>query len=179
MKLYTTMNELLDACDFTIKGKSDLLKAEKAWNLYTRATLNGDSGAFGKAREILSRRPNSRKARVSGRNESDITFKLDGKLAKAECKTSGGRINDIKDKYIVYSLSVHNSTGDKDISARIIRSDVFIAKLYELNAVKTVRHNGVIDGLAIQPAKRALWAWLEEQLEFNREWDYYSEDFEA
>lgn len=178
MKIFKTPEELFEACNFTATGKADTLKAEAAWSMYVRETANGNPGAFGRAAEVLSRRAGSRKTRVALVDKPDTSFRLDGRLVQAERKTSGGRIDDIKLKYVIYSLSVHNSTGNKDISPRIMRTEDFLSALYEFKAVKEVRHKGVVDGHAIQPSNRKLWAWLEDQLEYDRTWDYFSEDFE-
>ena len=179
MRIYGTQEELLQACNFTIHGANDRLKADKAWARYVSDVKNGNPGAQGNASEVLSRRPGSRKTRVSGVRESDISFRLDGRLVKAERKTSGGRIDDITLDFVVYSIDLKNSTGDKYISPRIMRTEDFLSALYSLGAVKKINKNGVLSGYGIQVSSRKLWAWLEDQLEFNREWDYYSEDFEG
>ena len=178
MKMYT-MKELANCANFEIKTKYDSFKLETTYKQYVYSFRAGNDGAFGRAIEVLSRRPKSHKLRVAAQHESDCSFKLDDKLVPFERKTNGGRIDGIKDKYIVYSLNVHNSTANIDIEPKIIKTDVFVAALYDFNAIKEVRHNGKVDGLAIQPSNRKLWAWLDEQLDFNREWDYYSEDFEG
>ena len=174
-----TKKELFKLAGFEPKTKADFCKGEIVYNNYVIACQNGNSGGFGNAMEILRRRPKSNKLTVAGHGKADMTFKLDGKLKECECKTNGGRIDDIKHGgYIVYSLNMHNSVGNVDISARIMTTDSFLSAIYQFKAVKEVRHNGVVDGLAIQPSKRDFWRWLEGQLEFNREWEYFTEDFE-
>ena len=52
------------------------------------------------------------------------------------------------------------------------KTETFINVLYELNAVKTIRHNGIVDGLGIQVSNRKLWKWLESQTDFDRTKNY-------
>lgn len=171
-----TFEQLMNKAQFTPTTKADTKKAEYAYNLYVKGFENGDSGAYGKAVEILSRRPNSHKTTVAKQGKKDATARIDGKLIAVEVKTNGGRVDGIKAKYVVYSLDVHNSTADKTITARIIPTDVFIKALYDFNAIKEVRHNSIVDGLAIQPSKRKLWAWLETMPEYDRTKDYTSDE---
>lgn len=179
MRTYTTQEELLTSCNFEVRTKNDVLKADAAWALYTLALENGNPGAYGLAAEVLSRRPGSRKTTVSRQGKVDVYFNLAGKSTRAERKTTGGRIDRIQEPFIVYSLDVKNSTGDKTISARIMRTADFLNALREFGAIKKVSHKGIVDGLAVQPSNRKLWTWLEGQLEYDREWTYYLEDFEG
>lgn len=179
MKIYTTKEELFAVNAFVPKTKADHRRGEKAWEFYTTALKNGNPGGEGGASEILSRLPRSNKMTVARQDKVDCYFYLNGKRTACERKTNGGRVNGIKERFVAYSITLHNSTGSKVISPRIIRTDIFLAKLEEFNAIKAIRHNGEIDGYGVQVSNRKLWAWLEEQVEFHREWNYYTEDFEA
>lgn len=155
-------------------------KDEKRYNvaldMYIKGCLNNDSGIVGKVIEILSCVPKSNKKKVARQGKSDFTIRVNNKLVPCERKTNGGRIDNIKTKYIVYSIDIDNSTGKCYIPPKVLKTETFINALYELNAVKTVRHNGIIDGSAIQVSNRKLWKWLENQLDFNRLEDYESND---
>ena len=181
MKFYSK-EELCDVFGFYPATKADFLRLDIAYANYVREYKAGNDGAFGRVAEPLTRRPNSRKANVAKQNRNDITAKIDGKLVACERKTNGGRIRgteyDMTGTYVVYSMNVHNSTCDADISARICRKSTFLEKLVEFNAIKEVRHNGVVDGLAIQPSNKRFRAWLETLIEYERECEYSSEEIE-
>ena len=181
MKFYSK-EELCDVFGFYPATKADFLKLDIAYANYVREYNAGNDGAFGRVAEPLSRRPNSRKANVAKQHRNDITAKIDGKLVACERKCNGGRIRgteyDMTGTYVVYSMNVHNSTCDADISARICRKSTFLEKLVEFNAIKEVRHNGVVDGLAIQPSNKRFRAWLETLIEYERECEYSSEEIE-
>lgn len=181
MKFYSK-EELCDVFGFYPATKADFLRLDIAYENYKREYEAGNDGAFGRVAEPLTRRPNSRKANVAKQNRNDITAKIDGKLVPCERKTNGGRIRgteyDMTGTYVVYSMNVHNSTCDADISARICRKSTFLEKLVEFNAIKEVRHNGVVDGLAIQPSNKRFRAWLETLIEYERECEYSSEEIE-
>lgn len=181
MKFYSK-SELCETIGFYPATKADFLKLDVAYANYVREYNAGNDGAFGRVVEVLRRRPNSRKANVAKQNRNDITAKIDGKLVACECKTNGGRIKGAEytmtGTYVVYSMNVHNSTCNADISARICRKSTFLEKLVEFNAIKEVRHNGVVDGLAIQPSNKRFRAWLETLIEYEREYEYSSEEIE-
>ena len=168
---------LCEVANFTPRTPADFLRLEAAVEFLLTAEENGNSGGLGGAVEVLNRRPNSRKTTVARQGKTDATFRLDGRLVGYESKVNGGRVDGIKERFVVYTLSVHNSLGNRDISPRIMRTEDFLEALHRFNAVKEVRHGGKVDGLAVQASSRKLWAWLEEQLEFSHDWDYYSEDF--
>lgn len=124
-----------------------------------------DPGRTGKVTEILCARENSRKTTVAKQNEVDVyvKFSINGKIRyiPAECKTTGGRIGSLLDgsnkaKYVIYSLDFvqkHKASKTRPeweehrhIDPVIIPTDVFIAKLKELNAIKAMNRNGQPDG---------------------------------
>lgn len=159
--------------------KAQEMRLETACTLYLNGTKNGDDGAFGKAAEIVSRRPNSRKSNVARQGKTDMTIRYNGKLTATERKINGGRVNGIKSPFTVYSLNVHNSTADIEISAKIVPTALFLERLAEFGAIKEIRHGGEVDGLAIQPSNRKLWAWLDTCPDFFPDWEYITEDFEG
>ena len=114
------------------------------YQAYLIGIKNGDDGIYGKTVEKLTRREKSHKVTVAKQGKVDATAKIDGKLIPIEVKTNGGRIDNIKTKYIVYSIRLDNSTGKCDICQRIIKVDTFMAKLKEFNAIKEVRHTELL-----------------------------------
>lgn len=164
-KLYS-YEELCDIFNFTPTCKNDVYRTQTAYAIYTVNVYNGNDGALGIAAESFKRRPNSRKYIVSrptqeGYSQGDTRPLIDGKYTNVESKIGGGRIDKIKDKYIIYTLIIDNSTGRKILEPRLLKTETFISKLYELNAVKNINKNHTFDGIGIQVSKRQLWAWLE------------------
>ena len=176
MPKFLTLNELLEKANFTIETEFDNKKANYVYNEYCERYNNEDSGCQGKAMEVLTRRQKSHTLNFARQDKNDCTAKIDGKLIACERKTNGGRIDNIKSKYIVYSIHLDNSTGKCNICQRIIKTSTFMAKLEELKAIKEVRHNGIVDGLAIQVSKRQLWVWLETMPIYDRTKEYISSE---
>lgn len=172
-----TKAALAEKCNYTVVTVHDEYKLDFVYNRYIIDIENGNDGAFGRAHETLARRPRSNKLAVSGHNENDCYVMIDGKRVPCESKTNGGRIDDIKTRYIVYTLCVHNSQADMEIRPKIMRADAFVSALYEMNAVKEIRHRGIVDGHGIQVLSRKLWSYLDEQLDYYSAWEYFEEDF--
>lgn len=162
--------------NFNPMTTKDIKRYTNACQMYVQGRLNGDDGIKGKVIEVISCVPKSNKKRVAKQGKSDFTLRVDNKLVPCERKTNGGRIDGIKTKYIVYSIDINNSCGTCYIPPKVLKTETFINALYELKAVKTVRHNGVVDGLAIQVSNRKLWKWLESQNDFDRTKNYNSID---
>ena len=179
---FLSKDELCDLIGYFPATKLDFLRLDTVYDIYITEFKAGNSGAFSRAVEVLRRRPKSRKFNVAKQNRPDLTAKIDGKLVGCECKTNGGRIKGkeyvMTGKYVVYSMNIHNSICDVDISARICRKSTFIKKLIEFNAIKEVRHKGVVDGIAIQPSNKKFQAWLETLIEYEREYEYSSDEIE-
>jgi len=154
----------------------DIKRYDIALNMYIQGCLNGDDGIQGKVIEILSCVPKSNKKKVAKQGKVDFTIRVNNKLVPCERKINGGRIDNIKTKYIVYSIDIDNSTGKCYIPPKVLKTETFLNALTELNAIKTVSHKGVVDGLAIQVSNRKLWAWLENQIDFYRLENYDSND---
>lgn len=180
MPKFLTFDELMEKANFKIETKFDNKKANFVYNEYCTRYNNNDSGCQGKAIEVLTRRQKSHKLDVARNTQDkihyDCTAKIDNKLTPCERKSNGGRVDNISTKYVIYSIHIDNSTGKCDICQRIIKTSTFMAKLEELKAIKEVRHNGVVDGLAIQVSKRPLWAWLETMPIYDRTKEYLSSE---
>ena len=164
-----------------------------------------DSGRMGRAFELSCARIRSAKTCVSKQGQADISVKMeiDGKIRyiPAECKTNGGRIDDLlmgknKSPFIVYRLQFvqkHKATKkaaeweeNRSVPAVIVPTDLFLRMLTECNAIKAVAHNGIQDGLAIQPSSKKMYERLVAYIEnygdcvlFDRERTYADFDFEG
>lgn len=164
-----------------------------------------DSGRFGRAFELSCARVNSRKTCVSKQGKTDISIKMEinGKIRyiPAECKTNGGRIDDLlngknKSAFVVYRLEFtqkHKATKtapareeSRLVPAVVVPTDLFLQMLTECNAIKEVAHNGIVDGLAIQPSSKKMFERLTAYIDnygdcvlFDRERTYADFDFEG
>lgn len=182
MIILTNKQELAKVCNFEPASKMDLKRLDQAWDIYTLCIKNNNPAALGNASEALQQRPRSPKMwKARNRqefNEADTRPLIDGRYRPCEHKHNGGRIDDIVDKYIIYFIFYSNSTGTKYIEPRIMKTETFLSKLEEFNAIKVINKNHVFDGYGIQVSNRKLWAWLETQPIFRHEVAYNSSDFE-
>lgn len=157
-----------------------------------------DDGRFGRDFELSCARIRSSKTCVSKQGKTDISIKMeiDGKIryVPAECKTNGGRIDDLltgknKSAFVVYRLQFtqkHKASKtapareeNRFIPAVVVPTALFLQMLTECNAIKAVAHNGVQDGLAIQPSSKKMYERLTAYIEnygecvlFDREKTY-------
>lgn len=164
-----------------------------------------DDGRMGRAFELSCARVHSRKTCVSKQGKADISVKIEinGKIRyiPAECKTNGGRIDDLlngknKSAFVIYRLEFtqkHKATKTAPareerrlVPAVIVPTDLFLQMLTECNAIKEVAHNGVVDGLAIQPSSKKMFERLTAYIDnygdcvlFDRERTYADFDFEG
>lgn len=164
-----------------------------------------DDGRFGRDFELSCARVRSSKTCVSKQGKTDISIKMeiDGKIRyiPAECKTNGGRIDDLltgknKSAFVVYRLQFvqkHKASKSapawdeiRSVPAVVVPTVLFLQMLTECNAIKAVAHNGVQDGLAIQPSSKKMYERLIAYIEnygdcvlFDRERTYADFDFEA
>ena len=172
MRFYTK-EALFKKANFIPITTKDIKKGNEAYKLYVNAFTNGDSGAFGKAVEILTRRPNSNKRTVAGIDKTDTTIKIDGKLVKAESKTNGGRIANIgKSEYIVYTLDVHRSNANITIEPKVMRTETFLTAILSNGWTCNIKNNKSGNGLGIDVTKRDFWTWLENMPTFDHSKDY-------
>lgn len=167
----------------------------KRENRIAELLANPHCGTSGIVTELMCARPNSRKTDVSKQGKADVHIKYNGRYIPAEVKTNGGRVDTLlngtnKAKFVIYALDfTQKHKAGKNTPAReehrhidpvIIPTDIFVEVLRECNAIKEVAHNGVVDGIAIQPSSKKLFQWLEQwPVEFHNDWDYTSEDFEG
>jgi hypothetical protein len=165
--------------DFTMK------KAEIREQRIAEILANvDDPGRFGRAKELLRARPNSRKTEVAKQGETDnhVAVRYGEKICyiKAESKTNGGRVDKILDgtqaeKFVIYSLHfVQKFKATKTAPAReevrdipdvIIPMDLFRALLLELGCYKDIAHGGIVDGIGIQPSSKKLYLRLQAYID--------------
>lgn len=143
-----------------------------------------DDGREGRVFELDCARPASHKICVSKQGQVDVSLKMEinGKIRyiPAECKTNGGRIDDLltgknKCAFVIYRLQFtqkHKATKtapareeNRHIPAVVIPTALFLQMLTECNAIKAVAHNGVQDGLAIQPSSKKMFERLTAYIE--------------
>lgn len=180
-------------------AKLEKLTAKRNANCARIRSNAKDSGAEGKVFEIECARPMSAKVNVSAQNRSDVHILLDGNYVAAECKTNGGRVDDLlngtnKAKFVIYRLCFvqkHKASKKhpafeevRSIDPVIIPTALFLNMLQECNALKAVAHDGVIDGIAIQPSSKKMYerlaAYIENyQLTFSNTAEYESWMFEG
>lgn len=139
-------------------------------NIHKEMSNTKNPGAYGRAFELACARPYSKKTTVSKQGKTDVCIKVifDGKARylPAECKTNGGRVDDLlsgvnKSKFVIYKLSftqkLKDRTDERKIPAVVIPTDLFLNMLKECNALKEIRHNGIVDGIAIQPSSKKMY----------------------
>lgn len=163
-----------------------------------------DDGRKGRAFELDCARPASHKTSVSKQGQADVSIKIEinGKIRyiPAECKTNGGRIDDLlsgknKSSFIIYRLQFvqkHKATKKaaeweevRSVPAVIVPTNLFLQMITECNAFKAINHNGVQDGIGIQPSSKKMYERLTAYIEnygdcvlFDRERTYADFDFE-
>ena len=181
---------------FTVNNDNDAERARKAWNIYLYG-YKGD-GKFGCIAEMLRAPSGSSKTTVSnpGKFDEYIKFRtVSGAVIPVGCesKTNGGRIQTFETeyskaeklagRYVIYSMDVCNScTGGlrRCVPAKVFPRQLFIEKLYELGAVKTINHKGKCTGYGIQVSSKKLYEWLDEwPILFDRDAVYSDDDFEG
>ena len=161
-------------------------------------------GAYGRAFEIACARPASHKTCVAKQGKTDVSVRVivngKAKYMPAECKTNGGRVNDLldgsnKSRFVIYKLDFvqkHKATKKaeaweeiRSTPALLIPTNLFTAMLIECNAIKEVCHNGEVDGIAIQPSSKRMFerliAYAENfpDMKFSPEADYEDWMFEG
>lgn len=153
---------------------------EKRANAIIHELNNTDNpGNMGRAFELSCARAGSHKIAVSKQGQADVSVKVlvNGKARylPAECKTNGGRVNDLldgsnKSAFVIYRLDfTQKFKATKTAPAReevrhippvIIPTALFVAMLIECNAIKAISHGGVQDGIAIQPSSKRMYERL-------------------
>lgn len=154
-------------------------KEMRAANIAYELSNTANPGSKGRAFELSCARAGSRKTCVSKQGRTDVSVKVlvDGKARyiPAECKTNGGRVNDLldgsnKSAFVIYRLDfTQKHKACKSAPAReevrhvppvIIPTALFVTMLIECNAIKAVNHGGVQDGIAIQPSNKRMYERL-------------------
>lgn len=136
-------------------------------------------GAKGRAFELMCARKRSHKTTVAKQGKFDgfvrIVTNGNVKYLPAECKTTGGRVDSLldgsnKSHFVIYKLEfVQKHKASKKAPAwnefrltppLLIPTELFVTMLVECNAIKTVAHKGVVDGIAIQPSNKRMYERL-------------------
>ena len=179
-------------------------KETRSMNIIHELNNTANQGARGRAFELMCAREKSRKTCVSKQGQVDVSVRvvINGKAryVPAECKTNGGRVNDLldgsnKSRFVIYKLDFtqkHKATKKaeaweeiRSTPALLIPTNLFTTMLIECNAIKEVRHNGEVDGIAIQPSSKRMFerliAYAENfpDMEFSPEADYEDWMFEG
>lgn len=153
-------------------------------NAYIEKLNPNNDGYNGIVFEMSCARAGSRKTCVSKQGQVDVSVKIivNGKAryVPAECKTNGGRVNDLldgtnKSRFVIYKLDFtqkHKATKKADaweevrhIPAVIVPTALFLQMLTECNAIKAIAHGGVQDGIAIQPSSKRMYERLTAYIE--------------
>lgn len=179
--------------------KAQAMEARRKANAQRYLSNADDCGRFGRAFELSCARPLSNKTTVAKQGATDVSVKFKTatgyKYEPCECKTNGGRIDDLldgtnKSRYVVYYMDTtqkHKATKSREewvevrrVEPVIIQTHLFLAVLKRFNAIKEVRHGGVVDGLAIQVSSKKLYEWLRDYpVQFDREAVYEEWEFEG
>ena len=183
-------------------SKFETIRNEKATEILQNTA---DCGRFGRVFELECARVNSRKTCVSKQGKTEISIKMEvnGKIRyiPAECKTNGGRVDDLlngknKSAFVVYRLQFvqkHKASKTapaweevRSIPAVVMPTALFLQMLTECNAIKAIAHNGIQDGIAIQPSSKKMFERLTAYIDnygecvlFDRERTYADFDFEG
>lgn len=187
-----------------LAAKADKFERARATTIHNLLANTADDGRYGRAFEVSCARPLSHKTDVSAQNRADVSIKMkvNGKIqyVHAECKTNGGRVNDLLDgsngaKFVIYRLDTaqkHKATKKspewietRTVKPVVIPTDLFLQMLKECNALKTIAHGGVVDGIGIQVSSKKMYERLTayvnnygEAVIFDREHVYEDWDFE-
>lgn len=153
---------------------------EQRMNAIERELNNAHNpGAMGRAFELSCARAGSRKTCVSKQGKTDVSVKVvingKAKYLPAECKTNGGRVDDLlngsnKSAFVIYQLTFvqkHKASKKaeaweeiRSVPAVIVPTALFLQMLTECNAIKAIAHGGVQDGIAIQPSSKRMYERL-------------------
>lgn len=136
-------------------------------------------GSKGRAFELMCARSASRKTAVSKQGQVDVSVKIlvnaKARYMPAECKTNGGRVNDLldgsnKSRFVIYKLDFiqkHKASKKapaweeiRSTPALLIPTALFTAMLIDCNAIKEIAHGGIVDGIAIQPSSKRMYERL-------------------
>ena len=155
------------------------IKEKRFFAIQHELSNTTNQGARGRAFELMCAREKSHKTAVAKQGKTDVSVRVivNGKVKylPAECKTNGGRVNDLldgsnKSRFVIYKLDFvqkHKASKKaeaweeiRSTPALIIPTDLFVAMLIDCNAIKEVRHGGEVDGIAIQPSSKRMFERL-------------------
>lgn len=189
---------------FEVKTSYDAKRKAKAVELvtlnYNRVSSGQalDSGLYGKVKELTSHDSKSTITRVQAQSRNDSYILVDGKRKPLEIKTNGGRVESLyklnakarANRYIAYTLDFTVKAGKprkdgtcKPAEHRYFSGVMTIAKFIEIlddtKATKVIGHNNSDKELAIQSDSKKLYKALlaSNAIEYNPNWEYFSEDF--
>lgn len=189
---------------FEVNSSYDEKRKLKALDLiqtnFNKAKANEpiDCGLYGKVKELTSHDSKSTITRVQAQSRNDSYILVDGKRKPLEVKTNGGRIASLyklnakarANRYIVYTLDFTVKAGKprkdgtcKPEEHRYFSGVFTIARFIEIleatKATKIIGHNENDREIAIQSDSKKLYKALiaSEAIEYNPNWEYFSEDF--
>lgn len=189
---------------FEVKTSYDAKRKTKALDIVQSnldKAKNGlpiDCGMYGKVKELTSHDSKSTITRVQAQSHNDSYILVDGKRKPLEVKTNGGRISSLyklnakarANRYIVYTLDFTVKAGKprkdgtrKPEEHRYFSGVFTVAKFIEIleatKATKIIGHNESDKEIAIQSDSKKLYKALiaSEAIEYNPNWEYFSEDF--
>lgn len=152
---------------------------ERKANISAILANTADDGRMGRAFELSCCRSLSKKTAVSAQGKADVFVCVlrNGKKCyiSAECKINGGRVESLlngtnKSRFVIYKLDFtqkHKASKSapawdevRSVPAVIVPADLFCAMLIDCNAVKAIAHNGIQDGIGIQPSSKRMYQRL-------------------
>jgi len=194
--IFNSISDLAKYFDFIPMSKADENRLEIAWNMY-----NDDykaDGVMGCCAEVLTATKGSKKSTVSNAGQFDCCVMYRSESGAvipvyAERKTNGGRIKtleteysrseEIHGKYVIYSLDICNANTSylrRTVKAVVIPRSLFLAKLEEFNAIKTVNVKHKLSGYAIQSSSKKWFTWLSDYpIVYDRNAVYCDDDFDG
>ena len=162
--------------------KEEQRRASLAWEYLFNES---DSGRFGRIEELLSARSKSRKATVSRQGEIDNWIKIGDQYKTAECKTNGGRIENLlsvrgRPAFVIYTLDLevkHKNGTERRYAKKVIPTYLFVDFLTKNGLIKST--NGRNPERAIQCSSKKLYtALLNYPIDFIPNYTYDFSDFD-
>lgn len=156
------------------------------------ANIGHDDGANGRIFELSCASVYSRKTRVSKQGQADVFIHFERGNVAAECKTNGGRIENLRKpgapRFVIYKLDFvqKHKAGkntpawdeERHIDPVLIPTAVFLAALDRFGATKST--NGKNPEEAIQPSSKKFFEWLLDwPIPYEPGLRYTAEDFEG
>lgn len=155
------------------------------------ANIGHDDGAKGRIFELLCATKHSHKTCVSVQGKADTFIKYGKGSVPAECKTNGGRIENLRNskvKFVIYYMNFtqkHKATKKspaweekREIKPVLIPKEIFLAALDRFGATKST--NGRNPEEAIQVSSKKFYEWLLEwPIPYEPNTCYTEDDFEG